>query len=313
MIRIRTGKLTTLAASLSLALAGCSAKTENVDDAIVTIEPGVNVTAVTPSTTATTTPATPTTTKAPGTTAAAPKEGPATTSTKVEGWGTLKGRVLFGGEPPEPKTLVKKGAPDAKDSAICAVNAIPSQRLVVDKASKGVRYAVVYVPKPTAVHPEAMTAAQNAEVVFDQAQCIFEPHVLGVLKGSKVQIKSSDKVSHNINSKLSNTKFNDSIAPGQQMVKTPAAAERLPGEVRCDIHPWMSAWWLVSESPYFAVTDAQGNFEIKNVPAGSQKIVVWQEATGPITVGAGDPVDVKPGGETTKDYTIDPGKVKPEG
>ena len=35
---------------------------------------------------------------------------------------------------------------------------------------------------------------------------------------------------------------------------------------------------MVLDNPYFAVTDDKGNFEIKNVPAGTQKVVVWQEA-----------------------------------
>jgi hypothetical protein len=88
--------------------------------------------------------------------------------------------------------------------------------------------------------------------------------------------------------------------------------ERGPGEVVCDIHPWMKAWWLVIDSPYFAVTDEKGNFEIKNVPAGTQKVVVWQEAAGFVTPAAGAPLDIKADGETAKDFTVEPGKVKPE-
>ena len=69
-----------------------------------------------------------------------------------------------------------------------------------------------------------------------------------------------------------------SIAAGQTTTIHPLGAERTPGQVICDIHPWMTAWWMVLDNPYFAVTDENGNFEIKNVPAGTQKVVVWQEA-----------------------------------
>ena len=302
----------TLAASLLLALAGCGGKSEDVDTAIVTTEPGVNISTASPSpgssAPAETAPSKGAETAIPSTSAPAPA------ATKAEGWGTLKGRVVFGGDPPAAKVLVPKGDPGAKDSKVCAAEPILSQRLVVDKASKGVRFAVVYIPKPTAVKPEARDAALKKEVVFDQRNCVFDPHVLAVMKGEKILVKQDDPgVSHNIHSKLQNLPLNSSMQTGQTYPVETKSAERLPGQVVCDIHPWMSAFWLIADSPYFAVTDEQGNFEIKDVPAGTQKVVVWQEATGPVTPGVGEPIDVKAGGETTKEYTIDPAKVKPEG
>jgi hypothetical protein len=74
----------------------------------------------------------------------------------------------------------------------------------------------------------------------------------------------------------------------------------------------MSAYWLVTDSPYFAVTDEKGNFEIKNVPAGPQKVVVWQEAASFVTPASGENVAIQANGTTTKDFTIDPGKVRLE-
>jgi plastocyanin len=295
-----------LATSVLLLLAGCGGRNEGIDETIVVPEPGTNLPAGTPSA-ATTTDATPD--SAPGT--AAPVEAAAVAA---EGWGTLRGRVVFGGDPPQPKTLVAKGDPNAKDSAVCAAQAIESQYLVVDPASKGVQYALVYIPKPTAVSEEAKSAAGQASVEFDQKNCTFIPHVLPVMKGATIQVKSSDQVTHNVNSKLLNTKFNESIAPGVVRAVQAKAAERSPGMVVCDIHPWMKAWWLVLDSPYFAVTDAQGNFEIEGVPAGTQKVVVWQEAVNFVTPSAGAPVVVQAGDEPTEapPFVIDPGKVRPE-
>jgi hypothetical protein len=73
----------------------------------------------------------------------------------------------------------------------------------------------------------------------------------------------------------------------------------------------MLAYWLVLDNPYFAVTDANGNFEIKNVPAGTQKVVVWQEATLFVTPPTGEDVAIKANDTTAKSFTIDPSKVKP--
>ena len=193
--------------------------------------------------------------------------------------------------PPAAKVLVEKGKAD-KDPEVCAKDApIMSERLVVDAATKGVKNVLVYIPKPTAVNEEAKKAAAGAKVVFDQKKCVFEPHVLGVMTGATVTLKTSDPVNHNINSKLKNNAFNQLLAGGQSTTSSrPTAAERTPGEVTCDIHPWMKAYWLVLDNPYFAVTDEKGNFEIKNVPAGTQKVVVWQEAgqDGFVTAPSGD-------------------------
>jgi hypothetical protein len=70
-------------------------------------------------------------------------------------------------------------------------------------------------------------------------------------------------------------------------------AEPRPIKVQCNVHNWMSAWVYVADHPYFAVTDEHGNFEIKNAPAGSVKMAVWQEK-----IGYGE------GGQAGKEITV---------
>jgi plastocyanin len=250
------------------------------------------------------------TTAAPGKAEAAASAAPV----KAEGWGTLKGKVLFSGDAPAPVILQEQGKA-AKDPNICAKDAsIKSERLLVDPASKGVRFALVYLPKPTAVNEDAKKTAASAKVEFDQKGCIFQPHVMGLMSGVEVTLKSSDPANHNVNVKLKNSGFNKIVAQGAVIPFTPTAAERTPGQIVCDIHPWMSAWWMVLDNPYFAVTDAQGNFEIKNVPAGTQKVVVWQESVakgGFVTAPSGKDINIKTGGTTEEDFTIDPTKLLP--
>lgn len=296
-----------IAVSLGVAVSGCGGASPDSSDAFVRTEPGASVspeeTAATPAPAA----APATTTTAP----AAPSTSPASTG-KSEGWGTLKGQVVFGGTPPPVEELFAKGAAP-KDPTVCGKDApIKSERLVVDPATKGVKFALVYIPKPTAVNPEAKSAAASTDVVFDQKNCVFEPHVLGVMAGSKVVLKSSDPVTHNVGAKLKvNNQFNSTLSAGSTMPYTPGSPERTPALVVCDVHPWMQAYWMVLDNPYYAVTDEKGNFEIKNVPAGTQKVVVWQEAVGFVTSGSGEDVAIAPNGDTTKTFTIDPSKVKP--
>ncbi|MDE2506107.1 MAG: hypothetical protein KGM43_02740, partial [Planctomycetota bacterium] len=189
---------------------------------------------------------------------------------------------------------------------------IKSERLVVDAASKGVKNVLVYLPKPTAVNEEAKSSALQKPVEFDQKGCTFTPHVICVMLGAKINLKNSDPVGHNIDSKLKNNALNSQLAPGGVMPFATAGAERTPGVVVCDIHNWMTSYWMVLDNPYFAVTNDKGEFEIKNVPSGTQKVVVWQEATGFVTASSGQDVAIKSNEVTSTDFTLDPGKVRPE-
>jgi len=300
----RTGRILLLAGSgwlIPMLALGCGG-TGEVSDAVVVPEPGVKAPAA---------PASPPSAPAPATSPAPPSSAPSAAPVKAEGWGTLKGMIRFGGDAPAIKVLQEKGKAE-KDPDMCAVDApILSERLIVDQASRGVKNVLVYLSHPTAVHPDAQQAASASTVLFDQKKCTFQPHVLAVMAGVPIDLRSSDPKPHNVNVKLRNSTFNQSITGGQTIRFKPAAPERMPGPVVCDIHPWMSSWWMVLDHPYFAVTNQKGEFEIKNVPAGVQKVVVWQEAVGFVSAPSGDEVTIKAGEPTIRDVTIDPAKVRP--
>jgi len=312
--RFRSKMMLGLGLGLVGLTAGCGGTAPEVADAIIVAAPdGSTTTSGAPAPSGTIPPAgttdagtaadTPAATPAPAV-AAAP-------ATKAEGWGTLKGRVVLTGTAPTLAPLVPKGGDvNTKDPAVCAKEAIPNEKLVVDPETKGVKLALVYIPKPTAVNEEAKSAALANPVVFDQKDCIFKPHVLAVMTGSKILLKSSDPVGHNVNSKVDNNQLNTAMSTGQEILLPIKAPARRPGLVVCDIHNWMTAYWLVLDNPYFAVTDEKGNFEIKNAPAGTQKVVVWQEAATFVTPTSGQDINIAANGETTQEFKIDAGKIK---
>jgi hypothetical protein len=298
----------TLSATLAALLAGCGGAPTNVGDAVVATDPTKVTTSSAPAPVASTA-------GGAGSTAGG-ASAPAAASTapvKAEGWGTLKGQIVWGGDAiPPVKELVPMGKAE-KNPDICAVKApILSERLVVDPGTKGIKNVIVYLPKPTAVNADASKAkaAALSKTIFDQKGCVFEPHVLAWMVGVPITLKSSDPTNHNVDSKLKNTGFNETIAPGQSQVKTPSAAERIPGSVVCDIHGWMTSWWMVLDHPYSTVTDDKGYYEIPNVPAGTQKVVVWQEAKGFVTPSSGEDVTIKASDVTVKEFKID--SVRPE-
>jgi plastocyanin len=157
---------------------------------------------------------------------------------------------------------------------------------------------VVYVDAITGKKFDAPTE----HVVVDQKKMEFIPHVVVILQGTTVDFTNSDPVGHNVywpsisgNKKLTHNlgtwpkgdkksfQFNDmGVAP-----------------LLCNVHPEMSGYVVVVATPYFAVTDKDGNYEIKNVPAGKYTLKTWSEDGKPTTQG----VDVTESGATA-DLTV---------
>ncbi|MFO1022614.1 MAG: carboxypeptidase regulatory-like domain-containing protein [Planctomycetales bacterium] len=211
--------------------------------------------------------------------------------------GTISGQIVLDGDVPEMPPLVKKGDATAKDPAVCAAADVPDDALVVNPKNKGIANVFVFLGKAPKDMPAALKKSKDKEVVFDQKGCRFLPHALMVRTDQTVLVKSSDSVSHNTHTfPLRNSATNTTINPNDQTgvpFKMPSM-ERVPVQVKCDIHPWMKAYWLVLDHPYGAVTDEDGKFKIEGLPEGKHEFMIWQEKPGfinrkyEVTVKAGD-------------------------
>lgn len=244
-----------------------------------------------------------------------PKKTPKSTSTPAkpapkaeeiaEGWGSLKGRFVYGGEAPSATKLQI-----TQDQDFCGKHDIVSEALKVNSENKGLANVAVYLyagrgqelPEPH----ESYAETADATTVLDNLNCRFEPHVRVLRTTQVLEIKNSDQVGHNTNiAPQANVSFNQTIPIGSSMEHTFEAAERRPAPVNCNIHPWMKGWVLPLETPYYAVTGKDGSFEIKNLPSGVWTFQVWHESVGGVD-------EVKVGGSDTKwskgrvEFTIQP-------
>jgi hypothetical protein len=126
---------------------------------------------------------------------------------------------------------------------------------------------------------------------------MYEPHVLAVQVGQPMVIRNDDPFLHNVHAQSNvNPPFNfgqPNKDPGKP-IDPMKAPEQF--RVKCDVHPWMSAYIQVFEHPYFAVSKADGTFTIENVPPGTYKLTAWHERFGQqqkdVTVEAGKPLTV---------------------
>lgn len=195
--------------------------------------------------------------------------------------GSYKGTIVFDGAAPEVKLIHKMGDASVKDAAVCSAKDMPNESLVVDPKTKGIANVFVYLAKAPAGFKAA--AQPPAKVVFDQKDCRFTPRCITAHTGQTVNLLNGDPITHNTRtSPLTNMGINQAIKPNDRdgINIVYKRLERVPVEVKCDFHAWMKGYHLVCDHPFMAVTDAEGKFEIKDLPAGKYEFIVWQESKG---------------------------------
>ena len=121
----------------------------------------------------------------------------------------------------------------------------------------------------------------TSTVVLEHKGCRYEPHVLRMQAGQRLSITNSDSIQHNTHpTPKNNSEWNQTQAPGAPpILKTFQRAEVLI-PFRDNHHPWEKAYVGVFSHPFFAVSDALGNYRIEGLPPGSYKITAWHEELG---------------------------------
>ena len=185
----------------------------------------------------------------------------------------ITGTVTYAGKVPNLKPL----AMDA-DPACAAKHKSPvaSEALVL---GPGNTMANVMVRIKGAVAGSFTAPAQPA--VINQDGCQYHPHVLGVMVGQTLKLKNSDGLLHNVHALPKvNTPFNMAMPANRTEADTKFGKEEGMFLVKCDVHPWMSAYVGVFTNPFFAVSGADGKFSIAGVPDGKYEIEAWHEKLG---------------------------------
>jgi len=122
--------------------------------------------------------------------------------------------------------------------------------------------------------------------VEDQKHMAFVPHVLVVLKGTTVDFLNSDPVGHNVYwpNISGNKKLNHNMGTWPQgQMKSFTFNDPGVAPLLCNVHPDMSGYVVVVPTPYFASTNKEGEFEIKDVPPGNYTLKTWSEEGKPAT------------------------------
>ena len=200
---------------------------------------------------------------------------------------SISGTVTYDGKVPALRPL----AMDA-DPACAKMHSKPAlNEMLVLGSGNTMGNIMVWVSKGL---PAGKTwPAPKTPVVLDQKGCMYLPHVMGIMVGQAYRILNSDGILHNVHAlpKI-NKGFNRAMPP---TVKEASATFDKPEAIfgiKCDVHPWMSAYVGVFTHPFFSVTGKEGKFTISGLDAGTYEITAWHEKLGmqtaSVTVGASD-------------------------
>ena len=138
--------------------------------------------------------------------------------------------------------------------------------------------------------------------LLDQAGCMFEPYVLGVVVNQKLRVRNSDPVLHNVHfTPRKSHELNFAQTQADQINEVSFSRSELFVRVKCDVHPWMFAYVSVLEHPYFAITDTNGFFRIPSGFAPGHYVVAASHLK------AGEQtreVDLRPGEQQSLDFEL---------
>src|SRR6185436_11268929 len=213
---------------------------------------------------------------------------------KVEAFVPIKGASISGQVKVKGDVKKRKKIKMDADPKCAALHAdAPMMDDIVVDADGNVQWAFVWVKKGA---EGKKPADAPAPAVINQTGCRYEPHVLGIVVGQDLVIKNSDDLLHNIHAlPFTNKEFNFGQPTKGLEEKKQFTAQEIMVKVKCDVHPWMSAWIGVVDHGFFAVTGADGKYAIPGgLPDGKYTVEVWHEGYKSVV----SEVDVKGGAGT---------------
>jgi len=226
---------------------------------------------------------------------------------QVKQGGTITGTVRLDG-------LIPQGVvePVTKDNDYCGKKKT-SPRLLVGK-NGGVGNSVVFLEQIG----EGKQISPAARTFLRQRRCEYEPHIVLLMPGDRLEIVNDDPLLHNIHAYdvriASRSLFN--IAQPVKGQRTTIAPEHLKGVgeilTTCDAgHPWMSAYIVRAAHPYYTLTDADGHFRLSDVPPGEYTLKMWHEGVATRASRQGTPPTVEEPYEASRHITVPPNGMVP--
>lgn len=241
--------------------------------------------------------------------------------------GSLTGRFVFDGVPPQPSEpnpfdQITLDAPVGRDNVGRFLPADLAYREYLEKGirpntrdesllvgnDRGLANVVVYVTSSDIPSP-IDKPGQAAGVVLQVKNGQFTPRVMALLPHQSLEIKNHDPVNFNINfDMLRNERVSRRVASNATELLTFSKPEPFPSPLWPQIQSWAKGWILVHANPYFAVSSADGEFSVPALPPGKWEFCAWHEKCGYLKNWPRGRFDfeIKPGANTLEDVLVSP-------
>jgi len=182
--------------------------------------------------------------------------------------GSITGTVTFGGAVPKPVTIDMSADPACKGQNASEALAVHDGKLA---------NVLVHVKNVSGFSD----LVQHPEVVVTQRGCRYAPHVVAVMAGQTVKFVNADDTMHNIHPMpRANREWNAAQASHAEPLEKKFIAPELMVPVKCNQHPWMKMYVNVMNNSFFAVTGADGKFDLKGLPPGTYTVEAVHESLG---------------------------------
>ncbi len=183
--------------------------------------------------------------------------------------GTVMATVMFKGKIPKRSMLNRKSDP------ACAKKSMKDETVIVN-SNNTLKDVLIRIKPGTVKGPVDM----NKEVKIAQHDCMYRPRIQGAVDGQKVSISNDDLTTHNVHvydmrkGEGEESLYNLAQPRGAAEIKKEIEGYEVM-KLKCDVHPWMTGYVVVSDHPFFAVTDNKGMVHLKNVPVGTYTLEAW--------------------------------------
>jgi hypothetical protein len=190
--------------------------------------------------------------------------------------GSVAGKITYEGTAARPRVIRMSSDP------LCMTEGQALSEVLVVGPGNGLQNAFVYVKDGLG---NRRFPVPTEPIVLDQQGCRYMPHVIGIQVGQPLEVRNSDPTLHNVHAVPKVNKEFNFGQPTKGMTSTRSFEQpEVMVPFRCDVHGWMNAYAGVVAHPFFAVSAADGSFEIKGLPPGTYTLEVWHEQLGTQTM-----------------------------